>query len=123
MALLTYKKDIHMVMIDHAIGNQMIDVVQTASTVDMCQEENNDYWEQVHETACWLAATTLVLVGPDNIVAYQAMSAPTDVATLYETFRMHGGPLCSILRTTVSVRTYLRTNMARGMEGAEGQGA
>ena len=47
MALLTYKKNIHMVMIDHAIGNQMIDVVQTASTVDMCQEENNDYGEQV----------------------------------------------------------------------------
>ena len=72
MALLTYNKDIHMIMIDHAIGNQMIDVVLTASTADndMCQEENNDYGEQVYETACRLAATTLVLVGPDSIIAY-----------------------------------------------------
>ena len=29
MALLTYKKNIHMVMIDHAIGNQMIDVIHS----------------------------------------------------------------------------------------------
>ena len=97
MALLTYKKDIYMIMIDHAIGNQMIDVVQTASTVDMCQEENTDYGEQVYETACRLAATTLVLVGPDSIIAHQAMSAPMDMATLYETFRMHGGPFWSML--------------------------
>ena len=97
MALLTYKKDIHMIMINHVIGNQMIDVVSTASTVDMYQEENNDYGDQVYETACRLAATTLVLVGPDSIIAHQAMSAPMDIATLYKTVRMHGGPLWSML--------------------------
>ena len=37
MALLTYKKDIHMIMIDHAIANQMIDVIQTASTVNIAR--------------------------------------------------------------------------------------
>ena len=86
-----------MIMLDHEIGNQMIDVVQTASTVDMFQEENNDYREQVYKTAYRLAAMTLVLMGPDSIVAHQAMSAPMDMATLYETFRMHGGPFWSML--------------------------
>ena len=84
----------------------MIDVVLTASTLDICQEENNDYGEQVYETACRLAATTLVLVGPDSIIAYQAMSAPMDMATLYETFRMHGGHLRSMLPTTISVEIF-----------------
>ena len=45
MELLTYKKDIH-------IGNQMIDVIQTAVTLDICQDEKNDYGEQEYETAC-----------------------------------------------------------------------
>ena len=65
-----------MVMIDHAIGNQMIDVIQTAVTVDMCQDEKNDYGDKVYETTCQLAATKLVLLGPDSIVDHQAMSAP-----------------------------------------------
>ena len=33
MALLTYKKEIHMIMIDHAIGKQMLDVIQTCGYV------------------------------------------------------------------------------------------
>ena len=98
MAMLTYKKDIHMVMIDHAIGNQMIDIIQTAVTVDMCQDEKNDYGDKVYETTCQLAATTLVFLGPYSIV----MSAPMDRATLYETFRVHGGPLSMMLPTTIS---------------------
>ena len=103
MALLTYKKDIDMVMIDHVIGNQMIDVVHTAGTADLCQDENDDYGEQVYETACQLAATTL---GPDSIVEHQAMSAPMEMATLYKTFRVHGGPLWTMLPTTISVEIF-----------------
>ena len=101
MALLTYQKDIHMIMIDHAIGDQMIKVISAAGTMDMRQEENKDYGEKVYETACRLAATTLVLVRPDSIIAHQV-----DMATLYETFRMHGGPLWSMLPTTISVEIF-----------------
>ena len=46
----------------------------------MCQDEKNDYGERVYKTTCQLAATTLVLLGPDSIVDHQAMSAPMDMA-------------------------------------------
>ena len=95
-----------MVMIDNTIGDQMINVVSAAGTMSMHQDEDNDYGNKVYKKACRLATTTLVLVGPDSIIAHQAMSAPMDMATLYETFRMHGGPLWSVLPYTISVEIF-----------------
>ena len=40
-----------------------------------------------------MVATTLVLVGPDSIIVHQ-------------TFRMHGGPLWSMLPSTISVEIF-----------------
>ena len=96
----------HTLTHDHAIGNQMINMVSAAGTMDRCQDENNDYGDKVFETACRLVATTLVLVGPDSIIAHQAMSAPMDMMTLYKTLRRYGGPLWSMLPSTISVEIF-----------------
>ena len=41
MALLIYRNEINMVMIDHVLGHQMIDTIQAAGMVDIIYEENN----------------------------------------------------------------------------------
>ena len=56
MVLLIYKKEINMVMIDHVLGNQIIDTIQAAGTVDMIDKEN-DYGDRVYEMVHQLAST------------------------------------------------------------------
>ena len=105
MVLLIYKKEINMVMIDHVLGNQIIDTIQAAGTVDMIDKEN-DYGDRVYETVRQLASKALVLLGPCNILEQQVMKVPKEMADLYETFRVHGGRLWTKLPTTITERIY-----------------
>ena len=100
-----YKKEINMVMIDHMLGNQIIDTIQTAGTVDMIEQEN-DYSDRVYEMVRQMASKALVLLGPCNIVEHQAMSVPKEMPDLYETFKVHWGPLWTMLPTTITERIH-----------------
>ena len=82
MALLIYRKEINMVMIDHVLGHQMIDMIQAAGTVDMIDEESN-YGDRVYETVHQFPNTAWVLLGPHNMVHHQVMSVPKEMADLY----------------------------------------
>ena len=105
MVLLIYKKEINMVMIDHVLGNQIIDTIQAAGTVDMIDKEN-DYGDRVYETVHQLGSKALVLLGLCNIVEHQAMRVPKGMADLFETFRVHGGHLWTMLPTMTTERIY-----------------
>ena len=56
MALLIYRNEINMVMIDHVLGHQMIDTIQAAGTVHVIDEEN-DYGDRLYEMVHQLAST------------------------------------------------------------------
>jgi hypothetical protein len=75
MALSTYKKDIHMIMIDHATGicaRRRIMIMGNRCT----------------RLVSWQLATTLVLLGPESKVKHQAISAQMD-----KTWRLFTRPL------------------------------
>ena len=78
-------------------------VPQCMATTD---ESNKEPKPRVYETVRQLASKALVLLGLCNVVEYQAMSVPKEIADLYKTFRVHGGPLWMMLHTTITERIY-----------------
>ena len=93
MALLDYKEDSTVTVLDHALGRQMIDVGQATNTRD-----------RVCKIVQQLRSATMATSIPHNNEKHQPMGVHAEMSEFYEIFRVISkGTLETILSTTMPV--------------------
>jgi hypothetical protein len=134
LALLTYRKEVAMVVLDHKLGRWIIDVclaVDAATEKGDTINEGHGVGELTYEMAIHLESATIALLGPHVMAEQQAAGGPTEMAELYEDFYDKDGG--SLLPTTMlagihdvafrfdndPAETSLQQNMGYETESAE----
>ena len=96
-----------MVIIDQAMGEEMIEVCQAAEVANRVANtvvKGFGFGDRVHKLLQQLESTDIVLFGPHHMMGHQIMYVSTVMAEFYDVFRVgKEGPSMMLLPTTMPV--------------------
>jgi hypothetical protein len=113
MAMLTYREEVAMIVLNQELGRRMVEVCLAADTAaEKCDTISKGYGfgdlsYENYEIILHLESAAIVLLGPNIMVEQQAESVPTEMAELHQDFCSKDSE--SLLHTTMPAGDQVKT--------------